>query len=44
VIQYYDNAEDLAEGERVFGAMDASDTPGTRAGVDRGAVRVQRRM
>ena len=31
VIQYYDNAEDMAEGERVFGAMDASETPGTRA-------------
>jgi hypothetical protein len=44
VIQYYDSAEDLEEGERVFGAMDPSETPGTRAGVDRGAIRVQRRM
>jgi hypothetical protein len=44
VIQYFDSEEDTAEGERVFGAMDPSDTPGTRAGVDRGAVRVQKQM
>jgi hypothetical protein len=43
VIQYYDSAEDMEEGARVFGAMDASETPGARGSVDSGAVRVQLR-
>lgn len=34
VLQFFDSAEDMAEGERVFSAMDASETPGTRASVD----------
>lgn len=34
VLQHFDTAEDLAESARIFDAMDASDTPGTRASVD----------
>jgi hypothetical protein len=34
VLQYFDTADDMAAGARVFEAMDASDTPGTRASVD----------
>ena len=34
VMQYFDTAEDMAEGAKVFAAMDPSDTPGTRASVD----------
>lgn len=43
VLQLFDTAEDLQTGERVFEAMDPSDTPGTRASVDRCEVKVDRR-
>lgn len=32
--QLYDTAEDMAEAAKVFEAMDAGDTPGTRVSVD----------
>jgi hypothetical protein len=35
VLQTFDSAEDMAAAEEVFDSMDASDTPGTRASVDR---------
>jgi hypothetical protein len=34
VLQTFDTAEDMEEGANVFSAMDASETPGTRASVD----------
>jgi hypothetical protein len=34
VLQYFDTADDMAESGRVFAAMDASETPGTRVSVD----------
>jgi hypothetical protein len=34
VLQFFDTAEAMEEGARVFGAMDSSETPGTRASVD----------
>ena len=34
VLQYFDTADDMVAGARVFAAMDASETPGTRASVD----------
>jgi len=34
VLQFFDTAEDMEAGDKVFAAMDASDTPGTRASVD----------
>jgi hypothetical protein len=34
VLQYFASAEDAEAGGRVMGAMDASETPGTRASVD----------
>lgn len=34
VLQHFATREDLDEGARVFSAMDAADTPGTRASVD----------
>jgi hypothetical protein len=34
VLQYFATAEDMEAGGRVMAAMDASDTPGTRASVD----------
>ena len=36
VVQLYDSKEDMEKGAAVFDAMDASETPGTRASVDAG--------
>lgn len=35
VVQQFETAEDMAAAEAVFDAMDPSETPGTRASVDR---------
>jgi hypothetical protein len=34
VLQYFDTADDMVAAARVFEAMDASETPGTRGSVD----------
>jgi hypothetical protein len=34
VLQHFPTAEDMEAGARVFEAMDASETPGTRASID----------
>jgi len=34
VLQYFESAEDMEAGAKVFSAMDSSETPGTRASVD----------
>jgi hypothetical protein len=34
VLQYFETADEMAAAARVFEAMDASETPGTRASVD----------
>jgi hypothetical protein len=36
VVQLYETKEDMEKGAEIFDAMDASDTPGTRASVDAG--------
>ena len=41
VIQAYDSAEDMAEAAKVFEAMDSGDTPGTRASVDAGEIKLE---
>jgi len=43
VLQLFDSAEDMAEGEKAFSAMDPTDTPGTRVSVDRCELRLERR-
>lgn len=40
VVQLFDTAEDMSAGEAVFAAMDPSETPGTRASVDRCEIKV----
>ncbi|HEX6715223.1 MAG TPA: hypothetical protein VF066_17665 [Thermoleophilaceae bacterium] len=35
VIQFFDSEQDMSDSEAAFDSMDASDTPGTRASVDR---------
>jgi hypothetical protein len=42
VLQYFETAEDMEAGARVFDAMDPSETPGTRASVDLCEVKLER--
>jgi hypothetical protein len=42
VLQYFDTEEDLQTGAETFAAMDPSDTPGTRASVDTGELKIER--
>jgi hypothetical protein len=35
VLQFFDSAEDMRDAEQAFDSMDPSETPGTRASVDR---------
>ena len=42
VLQFYETADDMSAGEAVFNAMDAGETPGTRASVDRCEVKVEK--
>ena len=41
VLQYFDSAEDMRTSEAALDGMDPSDTPGTRASVDRCEVKVE---
>ncbi len=34
VLQFFETAEDMRAGDKAFGAMDPSETPGTRVSVD----------
>jgi hypothetical protein len=44
VLQLFDSAEDMSEGDKAFSAMDPADTPGTRVSVDRCELRLERRL
>ena len=44
VLQYFESAEDMEAGARVFDAMDPSETPGTRASVDMCEVKLERTL
>ena len=44
VIQTFETAEDLQAGDAAFSAMDSSETPGTRASVDMGEVKLERQL
>jgi hypothetical protein len=35
VLQFFDNEQDMRDSEEAFDSMDASETPGSRASVDR---------
>jgi hypothetical protein len=41
VLQYFATAEGMEEGAKVFAAMDAADTPGTRASVDMCEIKLE---
>ena len=42
VLQYFETADAMNEGAKAFSAMDASETPGTRASVDMCEVKLER--
>ena len=42
VLQHFDTEADLRAGSEVFAAMDPSETPGRRASVDTGELKVER--
>ena len=42
VTQMFDTAEDMRAGDQAFGAMEPSDTPGTRVSVDMCELRLER--
>ncbi len=44
VLQYFGSEEDLRTGAETFAAMDPSETPGRRASVDAGALRIAREL
>ena len=44
VLQLFDTAENMRQGDEAFGAMDASETPGTRASVDRCLLKLDRHV
>jgi hypothetical protein len=44
VLQHFDNEENLRAGAEAFAAMDPSETPGTRASVDAGELKVEREL
>lgn len=43
VLQLFDTAEDMRAAEETFDSMDPSETPGTRASVDRCEVKLDQR-
>jgi hypothetical protein len=42
VTQMFDTADDMREGDQAFGAMEPSDTPGTRVSVDMCELKLER--
>jgi hypothetical protein len=40
VLQLFDSADDMRDSEAGFDAMDPSETPGTRASIDRGELKL----
>jgi hypothetical protein len=44
VLQYFESAEDMEAGDKVFSAMDPAETPGTRASVDMCELRFEQTL
>ncbi len=44
VLQLFDSVEDMRAGDQAFGAMEPSETPGTRASVDMCELKLERRL
>jgi hypothetical protein len=44
VLQFFATAEDMRVGDQAFGAMDSSETPGTRTSVDMCEVKLEQHL
>jgi len=44
VVQLFDSADDMRDSEAAFDSMDSAETPGTRASIDRGEVKLDLKM
>ena len=44
VLQTFDTAADMRAGDQAFGAMEPSETPGTRASVDMCEMKLERHL
>jgi hypothetical protein len=44
VLQFFDSAEDMSASEQAFDSMDASETPGSRASIDRCELKLDLKM
>lgn len=44
VLQLFDSAGDMQQGDAAFGAMDSAETPGTRSSVDMCELKLERRL
>jgi hypothetical protein len=44
VLQFFGSGEDMRDSEAAFDGMDAAETPGTRASIDRGEVKLDLKM
>jgi len=44
VLQFFDSEQDMRDSEQAFDSMDAGDTPGTRASVDRCELKRELKM
>lgn len=42
VLQFFDGVDDMRKGDEVFRAMDAAETPGTRASIDMCELKLER--
>lgn len=42
VLQFFKTAEDMSAGDQAFGAVEPSETPGTRASVDKCELKLER--
>jgi hypothetical protein len=42
VLQFFESEQDMRDSEAALDGMDPSDTPGTRASVDRGEIKMER--
>jgi hypothetical protein len=44
VLQLFDSADDMRQGDAAFGAMDAAETPGKRVSVDMCELKLERHL
>jgi hypothetical protein len=44
VVQVFESEQDMRDSEQAFDSMDASETPGTRASVDRGELKLDLKL